>query len=210
LARRWSDSNDLDPYLPPVYERQSEYLAYARLLVADELPELAVTILDATDELAKTQGRIADLIEISILRALAHKCGGDHTSALAAFHQALAMGEPGGFVRVFADEGAEVVPLLRHAATRGAYRDYAQRLLAAIKGAPAAAIPAQADTIEALSEREVEVLRLVSAGLPNRDIGQHLFITEKTVKKHLSNILGKLQATNRTQAVDQARRLGWL
>jgi DNA-binding NarL/FixJ family response regulator len=83
-------------------------------------------------------------------------------------------------------------------------------LLAAIEGAPAAAMPDQGDTIEALSEREVEVLRLVSAGLPNRDIGRHLFITEKTVKKHLSNILGKLQATNRTQAVDHARRMGWL
>jgi LuxR family maltose regulon positive regulatory protein len=209
LARRWSDSNDLDPYLPPVYERQSEYLTYARLLVADELPELALTILDATDELATAQGRIADRIEISILRALAHKCDGDHANSVAAFHQALALGEPGGFVRVFADEGAAVVPLLRHAATRGADRDYAQRLLAAIEGAPAS-LPVQPDTIEALSEREVEVLRLVSAGLPNRDIGHHLFITEKTVKKHLSNILGKLQATNRTQAVDQARRLGWL
>ena len=54
------------------------------------------------------------------------------------------------------------------------------------------------------------MLRLVSAGLSNRDIGHHLFITEKTVKKHLSNILGKLQATNRTQAVDHARRMGWL
>jgi len=122
----------------------------------------------------------------------------------------MAIGEPGGFVRAFADEGAEVVPLLRHATTRGAFRDYAQRLLAAIEGAPAAALPTQGDTIEALSEREVEVLRLVSAGLPNRDIGHHLFITEKTVKKHLSNILGKLQSTNRTQAVDQARRMGWL
>ena len=54
------------------------------------------------------------------------------------------------------------------------------------------------------------MLRLVAAGLPNRDIGQRLFISEKTVKKHLSNILGKLGATNRTQAVDQARRLGLL
>jgi two-component system response regulator DegU len=56
----------------------------------------------------------------------------------------------------------------------------------------------------------VEVLRLVANGLPNRDIGHHLFITEKTVKKHLSNILGKMQSANRTQAVDQARRMGWL
>jgi DNA-binding NarL/FixJ family response regulator len=61
-----------------------------------------------------------------------------------------------------------------------------------------------------LSERELEVLRLVAAGLANRDVGRRLFISEKTVKKHLSNILGKLGATNRTQAVDHARRLGLL
>ena len=210
LANRWADSNALDPYLPPTYDRQDEYLTFARLLIANELPELALTILNATDKLAAAQGRTADRLEIALLRALAHKCGGDHTAAIEAFQQALANGEPSGFVRVFADEGGAVVPLLRHAATRGAFRDYAQRLLAAIEGAPAVALPAHHDTIEALSEREVQVLRLVSGGMPNRDIGLHLFITEKTVKKHLSNILGKLQATNRTQAVDQARRLGWL
>ncbi|MFL5759672.1 MAG: LuxR C-terminal-related transcriptional regulator [Thermomicrobiales bacterium] len=210
LAHRWADSNDLDPYLPPAYDRNSEYLTYARLLIADELPNLALTILDATDELAAAQGRTADRLEISLLRALAQKCMGDHTGTIVAFHQALAIGEPGGFVRAFADEGSSVVPLLRHATTRGAFRDYAQRLLTAIEGAPEAALAAQGDTIEALSDREVEVLRLVAAGLPNRDIGHHLFITEKTVKKHLSNILGKLQSTNRTQAVDQARRIGWL
>ena len=64
------------------------------------------------------------------------------------------------------------------------------------------------DMPDALSEREVEVLRLVAAGLSNRDIGQHLFISEKTVKTHLSNIMGKLGVGNRTQAVDQARYLG--
>ena len=52
------------------------------------------------------------------------------------------------------------------------------------------------------------MLRLVAAGLPNREIGQRLFISEKTVKTHLSNIMGKLGAANRTQAVDQARHLG--
>jgi DNA-binding NarL/FixJ family response regulator len=69
-------------------------------------------------------------------------------------------------------------------------------------------LSAQSDARDTLSEREVEVMRLVAAGLTNREVGQRLFITEKTVKKHLSNILGKLQTINRTQAVDQARKLG--
>jgi len=129
---------------------------------------------------------------------------------MVALHKSLAIGETGGFVRVFADEGGSVLPLLRHATTRGPFRDYSQRLLTVIEGTAAMPVPVQSDMIEPLSEREVEVLRLVASGLPNRDIGHHLFITEKTVKKHLSNILGKMQSANRTQAVDQARRMGWL
>jgi LuxR family maltose regulon positive regulatory protein len=210
LAHRWADSNDLDPYLPPTYGRQREYLTYARLLIADERPDLALSILAANADLADAQGRIADVLQISLLQALAHKCEGDHIAAMVALHRSLAIGETGGFARVFADEGASVLPLLRHATTRGAFRDYAQRLLTMIEGTAVTPVPVQTDMIEPLSEREVEVLRLVANGLPNRDIGHHLFITEKTVKKHLSNILGKMQSANRTQAVDQARRMGWL
>ena len=209
LARRWSNSIDFDPFLPSAYSRQFERLTFARLLIADEQPAPALTILEATDEHAKAQSRDADRVEIALLRALAYKRQGDNINAITALHQALALGEPGGFVRTFADEGALVTPLLRHAAVHGDYREYAQRLLTAIEGTSVASIPTQTDTIEALSDREIQVLRLVAAGLSNRDIGRQLFIAERTVKKHLTNILGKLQATNRTQAVDNARKMGW-
>ncbi len=208
LAHRWSDSIDFDPFLPLAYGRQFEQLTFARLLIVEEQPAPALPILDAADELAKLQGRDADRIEIAVLRALAFKCQGDNPNAIAAIHQALALGEPGGFVRIFADEGAPIIPLLRYASVHGDYRDYAQRLLTAIEGSSAASISAQKETIEALSDREIQVLRLVAAGLSNRDIGRQLFIAERTAKKHLTNILGKLQATNRTQAVDNARRMG--
>jgi LuxR family maltose regulon positive regulatory protein len=208
LARRWSDSIDFDPFLPLAYGRQFEQLTFARLLIVEEQPAPALPILDAADEFAKLQGRDADRIEIAVLRALAFKCQGDNPNAIAAIHQALALGEPGGFVRIFADEGAPIIPLLRYASVHGDYCDYAQRLLTAIEGSSAASISAQKETIEALSDREIQVLRLVAAGLSNRDIGRQLFIAERTAKKHLTNILGKLQATNRTQAVDTARRMG--
>ncbi len=129
LAHRWADSNDLDPYLPPTYGRQSEYLTFARLLIVDDLPELALAILNAAADLAETQGRFADLLQILLLSALAHKVAGDQTAAMLAFHRSLAIGESGGFARIIVDEGASVAPLLRHATTRGAFRDYAQRLL---------------------------------------------------------------------------------
>ncbi|HEY7032077.1 MAG TPA: LuxR C-terminal-related transcriptional regulator [Thermomicrobiales bacterium] len=157
---------------------------------------------------ATAQGRYGDLVEFAILQALAHKDDGDQTAALSALGRALAVGEPGGYVRTFADEGEAVAPLLRHAAARSAHREYSKRLLAAIEGLAARPFTPQSDSLEALSEREGEIMRLVAAGLSNRDIGQRLFISEKTVKKHMSNILGKLGAANRTQAVDQARKLG--
>ncbi len=208
LARRWAESCDLDPYLPPRYERQVEHLTFVRLLLADDRAAYALTLLDAIAAHAADQGRHGDLVEITVLQALAHKADGDHAAALAALDRALVLGEPGGYVRAFADEGEAVALLLRHAAARGSHRDYAVRLLAAIDGSAAQPSTPQNDRLDALSEREVEVLRLVATGLPNREIGQQLFITEKTVKKHLSNILSKLGAANRTQAVDQARRRG--
>jgi LuxR family maltose regulon positive regulatory protein len=210
LARLWAESCDLDPFLPPDHARHFEHLTLIRLLIADDRPEAALTVLEALRERAEAHGRAGELIEILVLQALALKEIGEHPRAVEALSRAMALGEPNGYVRVFANETPAITPLLRHAATRGAHRDYAQRLLGVIETTAAQPSQAQTSLVETLSEREVEVLRLVSAGLPNRDIGQHLFISEKTVKKHLSHILAKLDATNRTQAVDQARRIGLL
>ena len=64
--------------------------------------------------------------------------------------------------------------------------------------------------VELLTDRELEVLRLLAAGRRNRDIAQELVATAETVKKHVSHIFDKLGATNRTQAVARARELGLL
>jgi LuxR family maltose regulon positive regulatory protein len=210
LARLWAESCDLDPFLPPDYARYYEHLTLLRLLIADDQPEAAYGVLEVMAERAEAQGRSGDLVEILVLQALALKQMGEHPRAVDALGRAMALGEPNGYVRVFVNETPAITPLLRHAATRGVHRDYAQRLLSFIEMTSAQPSQAQTNLVDTLSEREVEVLRLVSAGLPNRDIGQHLFISEKTVKKHLSHILAKLDATNRTQAVDQARRIGLL
>ena len=209
LARLWAESCDLDPLLPPDHTRLYEHLTLVRLLIADDQPEAAFDLLDVMSERAELQGRDGELVEIRILQALAQKEIGEHSLAIEALGRAMTLGEPNGYIRLFADEAPAITPLLRHAATRGAHRDYAQRLLSAIEMTAQSTRTAtgMADT---LSEREVEILRLVSAGLPNRDIGLHLYISEKTVKKHMSNILSKLDSANRTQAVDQARQLGLL
>ncbi|HYF65293.1 MAG TPA: LuxR C-terminal-related transcriptional regulator, partial [Herpetosiphonaceae bacterium] len=119
---------------------------------------------------------------------------------------ALALAEPGGFVRLFVDEGPPMKQLLQEAA-RGPDADYAGRLLAAF--APGARRSAQAG-IDALSERELEVLRHIAAGLTDRQIAARLHLSLHTVKVHARNIYGKLAVGNRTQAGARARELGLL
>jgi LuxR family maltose regulon positive regulatory protein len=210
LARRWAASSGLDPLRPPEYERLLEHLTYVRLQILENRPDLALRVLDAVQELAASDGRAGDIVGAEVLRALAFHASGEHALALEALERAIDLGTPGGYVRVYVGEGEVIAPLLRHLAARGTHRDSAQRLLAAFDGGSVAPRPSQAGVVDALTERELEVLWLVAAGLPNREIGQRLFISEKTVKKHVSNVLAKLETANRTQAVDQARRLGLL
>jgi len=211
LARRWADSCELDPYLPPEYERKDEHLTYVRLLLHEDRSDLALRIMARIYAQAQADGRDGDLVEIHIVTALAHKAGGNTADAVQCLHNALELASPDGYVRVFLDEPEELEHLLRYVAARGNQREYAQHILSAVEGAPATIQhvgSARSNGPDALSEREAEVLRLVAVGLSNRDIGERLFISEKTVKTHLSNILGKLGAANRTQAVEQAHRMG--
>ena len=108
---------------------------------------------------------------------------------------ALELGSAGGYLRTFVNEGAPLATLLRHASARIGHRDYVKTILAEIAGAPTGPSLRPADMPDALSERELEVLRLVAVGLSNRDIGQRLFISEKTVKTHLTNIIAASSAS---------------
>jgi LuxR family maltose regulon positive regulatory protein len=161
-------------------------------------------------------------IEFLILRALALHAQDSIDQAVVSLRQALTLAEPGGYVRVFLDEGAPMKALLQKATVRRTASQYASDLLAAFSSAPSdrprataqdrpphAGAPAP-PLIEPLSPREIEVLRLVATGATNPQIAQRLFITVDTVKKHLSNIFGKLGVKNRTQAVARARELGLL
>ena len=138
---------------------------------------------------------------------------------------ALALAHPEGYVRVFADEGPAMGVLLgrlladqRSAQAGGDVpAEYLRRLMAAIEpdaGWPPGAAPARLGSVivpglvEALSERELEVLQLLAAGKSNAQIADELYVTLHTVKKHITHILGKLGAANRTEAAARARELG--
>jgi LuxR family maltose regulon positive regulatory protein len=151
-------------------------------------------------------------VECRALEARIRLQQGDEKGASETLARALVLAEPEGTVRIFLEEGPELIPLLEKAVARGESPAFARRLLAAF-GSPAAAPPVQRPApapaaSEALSEREVEVLRLIAGGLSNSEVGRKLFIAPSTVKKHLENVYGKLAVRNRTEAVTRAREMG--
>jgi LuxR family maltose regulon positive regulatory protein len=158
-------------------------------------------------EQAQAEKRLEREIEILILRALAFSEKKDMPQALANIEQALALAQPEGYAHIFLDEGAPLAKLIFQASARGLDSGYAARLLLAFAPGPNASHrPAQA-LIEPLTEREIEVLKLIENGCANQEIAAKLFISIPTVKRHISNIYAKLGAKNRTQAVSLAREL---
>jgi LuxR family transcriptional regulator, maltose regulon positive regulatory protein len=198
------------------------YLVLARVLLAQDRPGAELTLLQALLATAAGQGRIGSVIEIQVLRALALAARGDHGGALGALAEAVTLGCPQGYVRVVADEGAPMRALLarlsaarkdRRAPARDIDPDYLAGLLRACGQAGAApswrrATAALPGLAEPLTDRELEVLRLLAAGRSNQRIAHELVVALDTVKKHVTHILGKLGAANRTEAVARARQLG--
>jgi len=164
-----------------------------------------------------------------MLQALALEAGGDTEAAVGTLGRALLLAEPGGFARVFVDEGLPMWRLLYKAGTRGVAPEYVRRLLAAFPMAeseltvpsvahslssvghrPPAPAGEPSALVEPLSERELEVLQLIAEGLTNPEIASRLFLSVNTVKVHTHNVYGKLDAHSRTQAVTKAQALGVL
>ncbi|HUG15373.1 MAG TPA: LuxR C-terminal-related transcriptional regulator [Thermomicrobiales bacterium] len=155
-----------------------------------------------------------ELLRAIVLQASAQQAHGDTEAALHALAEALAMAEPGGYVRTFVNEGAPMVQLLSAALARGINPDYVGTLLAACGSAvPSAPHPTRCPAqppIDPLSPRELDVLRLVAQGLSNREIADRLYLALDTVKGHNRVIFSKLQVSRRTEAVARARELGLL
>jgi LuxR family transcriptional regulator, maltose regulon positive regulatory protein len=221
-AARWVQDRGLGPDDQLSYPREREYLVLARVLLADHAPDQALGLLERLHALAVGQGRIGSVIEIRALQALARHASGDEPAGLAALAEALTLAAPEGWLRVFVDEGAPMASLLGRLLTTPravavqvppAFLD---RLLEAFEQAGQAVLPrsrrgaALPGLVAALSARELEVLQLLAAGRSNPEIAQELVITLDTVKRHVTHILNKLGAANRTQATTRARELGLL
>jgi LuxR family maltose regulon positive regulatory protein len=126
---------------------------------------------------------------------------------MASLERAVALAEPEGYIRVVADEGPNMAALLRLAAQGRNASSYLRRLLAATV-TPAARGPVDQPLIEPLSERELDVLRLLESELDGPGIASQLTVSLATVRTHTSNIYAKLGVNNRRAAVRRAAELG--
>lgn len=190
--------------------RKYELMVVARLLLAQGQPAQALEMLEAQRLKLKAIGRIALVMESHMLEALAHQALGNIAQAQDSLEQALGIAQPEGFVRTFTDEGAPMARLLERSLkdADSLMREYIAKLLTACNQAPEKP-PAQA-LAQPLSERELEVLRLLATSLPTSDIAASLYIAESTLRSHTKSIYAKLNAHSRMEAIQHAKDIGIL
>jgi LuxR family transcriptional regulator, maltose regulon positive regulatory protein len=220
-AIRWADGSGLSAQDELSYPRELEYLTLVRVRIAQGREDRTGPFLPATLDLlerlledAEAKMRMRSVLEILLLRALALDAQGDRIEALVTLDRALTLAEPEGYIRLFLDEGAPVIALLRQAYAQGIAPVYVVTLLKAsgepVTGDSYLSSSRSSSLMEPLTARECEVLRLLMDGASNREIAHHLILSVNTVKKHVLNICGKLGVQSRTQAIARARTLNLL
>jgi LuxR family maltose regulon positive regulatory protein len=222
-AGRWqrerAPASDGRDFTTPL--RKPDHVALVQMLLAQGRAAEAEALSGQLARTAEAAGWIHCAIPFLALQTVALQAQGKTADAQAALSHALELAEPGGYVRTFVDLGEPMQLLMADFRLKigdPTLRAYAGKLLTAFSERaftqPARSIRNHKSKIrslpEPLSERELEVLRLIAAGDSNREIAAKLVISLGAVKKHLNNIFGKLEAGNRTQAVARARELGLL
>jgi LuxR family maltose regulon positive regulatory protein len=213
-ALDWAHAQHLTPEDDLTYVREYEHITLARVLMHQPDPSgtslrTARSLLDRLRVAAEEGGRAGTLIEILTLQALAHHAEhGRHDipGALAPLESALRLAEPEGYARLFLGEGVALATLLETLVRRDRSWGYPRRL--AFDRTPARSVgQALADP---LSERELDVLRLLASDLNGPAISRQLYISLNTLRTHTKNIYAKLGVTSRRAAVTRASELGLL
>jgi LuxR family maltose regulon positive regulatory protein len=231
-ARLDLQSNDVNRAIQRMRSIPSEIPAL--MLVFHEIPIISkaqALIVQGTDGslreaaqlleelLAHTNGTNNSYQAIRILAcmSLVYHTQGRTKKAQDALERSLKLAQSGGFIRTFVDIGPKMAELLIQIETLDLETDYIRRILAAFPRQPLiigkrepAKVPTGDDLIESLTRREREVLVFLGKWLSDKEIAQELVISPRTVKKHASNIYGKLAVKNRMQAVEKAKDLGLL
>jgi LuxR family maltose regulon positive regulatory protein len=207
-------NDDVDFSSPAGYPRERMYTELACLLIALDRAAEALPLLMRLLEAAVTMERQGDEIRYLVLIALAHHAVANSQTAIDFLGQALVLAESQGYIRLFVDEGRPMAELLRFAVSHNLSTDYASRLLAAFPNHELSAFPTDRQLIintpmlaEPLSEREIEVLRLIAEGYKYKEIAERLVVSINTVRHHTRNVYGKLEVNNRTQAIGKAKEL---
>ncbi len=213
-AAAWADQRGLtaDDQIPP--GQTGKCRVFAWLLVAQGRWHEAEVLLERLREIAEESGDVADLMNVLILQSMTLHSQGRSEEALAALERVLALAQPEGYVRTFIRYGAPMGELLRKAVASGIAVDYATSLLEALESEPRGKKSKTQRTpsplVEPLSERELQVLRLLNTHLSQTDIARELVISANTVRTHVKSIYGKLGVHSRTEAVERARDVGIL
>lgn len=190
-------------------------ISQARVHLAQGDTSAALALLAPLRRQAEAKGWEDKRLKVMVLQVVGLHAQGEKDKALQLLADALALAEPGGFIRIFVDEGIPMARLLSEATAHGIMPDYIGKLLAVFEAEEQKCkdksylSPAQ-PLIEPLSQRELEVLQLIAQGLSNHEISERLFLALDTVKGHNRRIYGKLQVQRRTEAVARARELGLL
>ena len=214
-AERWASEQSLTVGDELSYLREYNHLTFARLLIArfrqDKNPSNlsdAQTLLTRLLAAAESGGRLGSVIECLVLQALANALYKNESAWEAPLRRALTLAQPQGYVRLFVDEGEPIFQLLQQVALENPnQKAYCDKLLAAFGVQSNKDVKSQR-LVDPLSDRELEILRLIAAGLKNKEIAAELIISLNTVLYHNKNIYGKLGVNKRALAIAKARELG--
>jgi LuxR family maltose regulon positive regulatory protein len=215
-AWSWAREHGLSARDGLTYVHEFEHVTLARLMLAqatrDRADDAMGEVHDLLDRLlaaAEGGGRTGSVIDILVVQALASRAIGDRTAAVSAVERLIGLAEPEGYVRVFADEGPPMAALLKLVARQPDAPSSVGRLLAAV-ATTTGTTPTEQDLIEPLSERELEVLRLLESDLDGPDIARELSVSLATIRTHTRNVYAKLGVNSRSAAVRRAAELGLL
>ncbi len=224
-ASQWATKFVAKPFVP-MYRFYVPQLTLARVLLAQDTRDSrgqAFDLLKQLHDFVLFTHNTRFQIDVLALQALLHDARGEGTVAMEKLTRALALAEPGGFIRLFVEPGPRMAELLKQLTKQNIAVGYIGRILAAFKEDAHRTVQSEPDhltaqasslgtqpLIEPLTNRELQILDLLPQRLQNKEIAAELSISPETVKKHLNNIYGKLNVTGRLEAVEKARTLGIL
>ena len=191
-------------------ESHDEPFSQARVHLAQGEPSAAHTTLEPVRLQADAMDLADKRLRVLVLQALAHQAANESELAVKTLGKALVLAEAGGLLRLFVDEGSPMAVLLREAVRQGVAPQFAQQILE-VFGATAVAPPPITQSLpDPLSERELEVLKLLATSLSGPEIARELMVSLNTMRTHTKNIYSKLGANSRRTAVSRAEELNLL